>query len=73
VHEAQGGTGALDSAIKHSRSKTVISDGAGEVAIDVPRDREGTFEPQIVKKRQRRLTDVDESRRSGVGSSRPAR
>ena len=43
-----------------SRSKTVISDAAGEVAIDVPRDREGTFEPNIVKKRQRRLTDVDE-------------
>ena len=43
-----------------SRGKTVISDAAGEVRIDVPRDREGTFEPQIVKKRQRRLTDVDE-------------
>jgi Transposase, Mutator family len=43
-----------------ARSKTVISDAAGEVRIDVPRDRGGTFEPQIVKKRQRRLTDVDE-------------
>src|SRR5918911_2073784 len=43
-----------------SRAKTVVSDAAGEVRIDVPRDREGTFEPQIVKKRQRRLTDVDE-------------
>jgi transposase-like protein len=42
------------------RSKTVISDAAGEVVIDVPRDREGTFTPQIVKKRQRRLSDVDE-------------
>ena len=42
------------------RSKTVISDAAGEVRIDVPRDREGTFEPQIVKKRQRRFTGVDE-------------
>src|SRR6478672_7831559 len=42
------------------RSKTVISDAVGEVVIDVPRDREGTFEPQIVKKRQRRLGDVDE-------------
>src|SRR5262245_40093338 len=39
-----------------TRSKTVVSDAAGEVEIDVPRDREGTFEPQIVKKRQRRLT-----------------
>ena len=43
-----------------TRTKTVISDAAGEVRIDVPRDRDGTFEPQIVKKRQRRLTDVDE-------------
>jgi transposase-like protein len=43
-----------------SRSKTVVSDAAGEVSIDVPRDRESTFEPQIVKKRQRRLTEVDE-------------
>src|SRR5437660_11132840 len=43
-----------------SRSKTVISDAAGEVDINVPRDRESTFEPQIVKKRQRRLADVDE-------------
>ena len=43
-----------------ARSKTVISDAAGEVCIDVPRDRDGTFEPQIVKKRQRRLSDVDE-------------
>src|SRR5689334_15578074 len=43
-----------------SRSKTVISDAAGEVVIGVPRDREGTFEPQIVKKRQRRLSEVDE-------------
>ena len=42
------------------RSKTVISDAVGEVDITVPRDREGTFEPRIVKKRQRRLTDVDE-------------
>jgi transposase-like protein len=43
-----------------ARSKTVISDAAGEVEITVPRDRESRFEPQIVKKRQRRLTDVDE-------------
>jgi putative transposase len=43
-----------------TRPKTVISDAVGGVGISVPRDREGTFEPQIVKKRQRRLTDVDE-------------
>jgi transposase-like protein len=43
-----------------SRSKTVISGNSGPVEIDVPRDRAGTFDPQIVKKRQRRLGEVDE-------------
>lgn len=43
-----------------TRSKTVVSDAVGEVEIEVPRDRESTFEPKIVKKRQRRLNDVDE-------------
>ncbi|NJC74332.1 IS256 family transposase [Planosporangium thailandense] len=42
------------------RSKTVLTDTTGQVQIDVPRDRAGTFEPQIVKKRQRRLSGVDE-------------
>ena len=32
----------------------------GEVEIEVPRDRDGSFEPKIVKKRQRRLAGVDE-------------
>ncbi|WP_405363738.1 IS256 family transposase [Kitasatospora sp. NBC_00085] len=41
------------------RSKTVVTD-VGPVEIDVPRDREGSFEPQIVRKRQRRLTGVDD-------------
>lgn len=41
------------------RSKTVVTDSCGELAINVPRDRDGTFEPQIVKKRQRRLGDLD--------------
>jgi transposase-like protein len=43
-----------------TRGKTVLTESTGQVAIDVPRDRAGTFEPQIVKKRQRRLTGVDE-------------
>lgn len=43
-----------------TRPKTVISDAVGEVEIDVPRDREGTFDPAIVKKRQKRLGSVDE-------------
>jgi putative transposase len=43
-----------------SRSKTVLTEHSGQVDIDVPRDRAATFAPQIVKKRQRRLSGVDE-------------
>jgi hypothetical protein len=43
-----------------TRAKTVLTESTGQVGIDVPRDRDGSFEPQIVKKRQRRLTGVDE-------------
>jgi putative transposase len=41
------------------RSKTVLTE-VGEVEIEVPRDRDGSCEPKIVKKRQRRLAGVDE-------------
>ena len=41
------------------RAKTVITD-VGPVEIRVPRDVANTFEPRIVRKRQRRLTGVDD-------------
>ncbi|AII11477.1 IS256 family transposase [Rhodococcus opacus] len=41
------------------RSKTVLTE-IGPVEIQVPRDTDASFDPQIVKKRQRRLTGVDE-------------
>jgi len=41
------------------RSKTVLTE-AGPVEISVPRDRDASFEPRIVAKRQRRLTGVDD-------------
>ncbi|GAA3996544.1 hypothetical protein GCM10022384_49690 [Streptomyces marokkonensis] len=42
-----------------TRAKTILTD-VGPVEITVPRDREGSFEPRIVKKRQKRLSGVDE-------------
>jgi putative transposase len=53
----EAGTGNIRNG---TRSKTVLTDSTGPVEIDVPRDRAATFEPQIVKKRQRRLSGVDE-------------
>jgi putative transposase len=42
-----------------TRSKTVVTE-IGPVEIEVPRDRDGSFEPRIVRKRQRRLDGIDE-------------
>ncbi|WP_238384902.1 IS256 family transposase, partial [Segeticoccus rhizosphaerae] len=42
-----------------TRTKTVLTDNVGPVPVEVPRDRAGTFEPVVVRKRQRRLGDVD--------------
>jgi transposase-like protein len=57
-HDPAGaGTGNIRNG---TRGKTVLTESTGHVEIEVPRDRAGTFEPQIVKKRQRRLSGVDE-------------
>ncbi|MEV3997364.1 transposase, partial [Streptomyces halstedii] len=42
-----------------TRGKTVLTD-VGPVEMAVPRDREGSFEPKIVKKRRKCLSGVDE-------------
>lgn len=42
-----------------TRSKTVLTK-AGPVEVDVPRDRAGSFEPVVVRKRQRRLGSIED-------------
>jgi transposase-like protein len=42
-----------------TRAKTVLTE-VGPVEIEVPRDREGSFDPVIVRKRQRRLDGIDQ-------------
>lgn len=42
-----------------TRAKTVLTE-IGPVQIEVPRDRDGSFEPVIVPKRKRRLDGIDE-------------
>jgi putative transposase len=54
--EPPGGTGNTRNG---STPKTLITDH-GAVPIDTPRDRDGTFEPKIVRKRQRRFEGFDE-------------
>ena len=45
---------------RNGRNRKRVKTDAGEVEIEVPRDREGTFEPQLVPKGQRRLPGFDE-------------
>jgi transposase-like protein len=52
-HQAPSGEGG--NIRNGNRPKTVLTDAAGELRIQVPRDRAGSFEQVIVKKRQRRL------------------
>ncbi|WP_295127336.1 IS256 family transposase [uncultured Leifsonia sp.] len=54
-HRASPGENARNG----GRSKTVLTE-VGAVQIEVPRDRDGSFEPKIVRKRQRRLDGIDE-------------
>jgi len=42
-----------------TNAKTVVAK-SGRLEIETPRDRNGDFEPQLVRKRQRRVTVIDE-------------
>lgn len=45
---------------RNGKSKKTVLMDTGAVEIDVPRDRDGTFQPQLVKKNQRRLKGFDD-------------
>lgn len=46
--------------VRNGHSKKTVQTESGSVEIAVPRDRDGSFEPQLVKKHQRRLEGFDE-------------
>src|SRR5919204_1981028 len=56
-HDAAGRNGG--NSRNGTRAKTLVSE-IGPVQVAVPRDRDASFEPQLVKKRQRRLSGVDD-------------
>jgi transposase-like protein len=56
-HDPAGRTGG--NSRNGTRVKTVLTE-VGPVEIEVPRDRDGSFDPQIVRKRQRRLDGINQ-------------
>lgn len=45
---------------RNGHSQKTVRGELGELTLDTPRDRHGTFEPQLIAKHQRRLTGFDE-------------
>lgn len=45
---------------RNGKSAKTLKGDFGELAIEIPRDRQGTFEPQLVPKHQTRWTGFDE-------------
>ena len=45
---------------RNGHSQKTVSGELGDITLDTPRDRQGTFEPQLIGKHQRRLAGFDE-------------
>lgn len=45
---------------KNGTSPKTVQGDSGKLALDIPRDRNGTFEPELIGKHQRRLPGFDE-------------
>jgi len=45
---------------RNGRSKKTVRSDSGDLTIATPRDRAGTFEPQLIEKHQRRVPGFDE-------------
>lgn len=56
----------LKSNRKNGKQKKTIKSSSGELVIETSRDRNGTFEPAIVKKRETILADTLESKIIGL-------
>jgi putative transposase len=56
-HERHGRSGGN---VRNGKNRKRVQSAAGDLEIATPRDREGTFEPQLVQKRQVRLAGMEE-------------
>ncbi|WP_053351196.1 IS256 family transposase [Ornithinibacillus contaminans] len=45
---------------RNGYGKKILNTSAGEVEIEVPRDRDGSFEPQIIPKRKKDVSEIED-------------
>ena len=55
-----GRKGSTSGNLRNGHSQKTVKGEQGHIDIEVPRDRQGTFEPQLVKKGQTRLEGFDD-------------
>lgn len=48
---------------RNGYSKKTVTSSLGEIDLDIPRDRKGEFEPQIVRKNHTKLTSLTSKNR----------
>lgn len=56
-HSVEGRNGGNS---RNGRTSKRLKTASGEIELEIPRDREGSFEPQLVRKGQRRFPGFDE-------------
>lgn len=59
-YEAHDVSNKTSSNSRNGKASKQLQTESGTVEIEVPRDRDSSFEPQLVQKRQRRVTGLDE-------------
>lgn len=59
-HGKNGSVGNLDGNTRNGKSRKTLKGEFGELPIEVPRDRNGSFEPQLIPKHQTRWTGFDD-------------
>ena len=59
-YEKHSPTGYHSGNSRNGKSSKKLKSSFGEVNVSVPRDRNGSFEPQLIQKRQKDISDFDE-------------
>lgn len=52
-------TGEVATNTRNGHSAKTVTSSYGDIELDIPRDRQGEFEPQVVKKHQRDVSDIE--------------
>lgn len=59
-YEKHSSKGDLSGNSRNGKSKKIVDSSFGPIELETPRDRNSSFEPQVVKKRQTSISSFDD-------------